>query len=698
VITPDVVRQQVVIEELDVAPDGRNAVIVRRSVAGLEYRRALWLIPLSGGRPCSLTVGLPGDSHPRFSPDGRMLGFLSARRDSADGDGAGRGSRGTRRDTHERTADEPQTDVWVLPLEGGEPWRLTRSPHGVRGFAWSPDGARIAFWGPVDPSGILVGERGSASTPTARRITTGGWRADEAGFVDHRVHLSVVAARPGARAWQLTRGDFDVSAPAWDVDGRSIVFCAARHENADLFPRPSVHRVRVETDGPRWPGESGGVEPVEIVRLRGLVESVTPSPDGRWLALVGVDVDGAPDDAGPSLYLVPMNGSGEARELAPSLDLPVGAWVDTDLHGWTSGARWGPWWVHDREGAALVALTSRRGRCVPWRYPLDPETGTPVGRPAPLVEAECACWAVAAGGGSLAVLGTLDGRAMEVMTVRDGTLRTVSRLGSAWQRRFSQPAMVDLEIRGPGGTIETWLASPPGAGETPLPLVVDIHGGPLGAWAPAPSLEVQMLVSAGYRVALPNIRGSAGYGAEWIRPHMGHWGEVDADDVLAVVDHLVAAGLADSDRLGLLGLSYGGFLVNWLVGAAPDRFAAAVSEAGVTNQIAAWALSDTGPDYNRRARMGDPLTPDGVQLLWRQSPLRHVAAVRTPLLLLQGEADQRCPAADNEQLFAALRALGRTVEYVLYPESHHVYAMAGRPDRRIDRHTRMLEWFRRHLA
>ena len=260
------------------------------------------------------------------------------------------------------------------------------------------------------------------------------------------------------------------------------------------------------------------------------------------------------------------------------------------------------------------------------------------------------------------------------------------------------PAMLDLQIEGAGGPIETWLACPEDAGNGALPLVVDIHGGPLGAWAPAPSLEVQMLVSAGYRVALPNIRGSAGYGGDWIRAHMGHWGEVDAEDILAVVAHLVASGLADPRRLGLLGLSYGGFLVSWLVGTAPDRFAAAVSEAGVTNQVAAWALSDTGPDYNRRSRLGDPLTLEGADELWRRSPLRQVAAIRTPLLLLQGEADLRCPAADNEQMYVALRALGRTVEYVSYPESHHVYAVSGRPDRRIDRHARMLAWFRRYLG
>jgi len=207
---------------------------------------------------------------------------------------------------------------------------------------------------------------------------------------------------------------------------------------------------------------------------------------------------------------------------------------------------------------------------------------------------------------------------------------------------------------------------------------------------------VMLLASRGYRVVLPNIRGSATYGRDWITPHLGDWGGVDADDVHAVIDHLVAQGLADPNRIGLLGLSYGGFLVNWLIGTS-DRFGAAVSENGVVNQVSAWANSDTGPDYDRAARLGSPLTPDGVESLWRQSPLRHVANIRTPLLMLQGEADLRCPPADAEQLFTALRVLGREVEYVLYPEETHLLQAVGRPDRRVDRMTRMLDWFDRHL-
>ena len=205
-----------------------------------------------------------------------------------------------------------------------------------------------------------------------------------------------------------------------------------------------------------------------------------------------------------------------------------------------------------------------------------------------------------------------------------------------------------------------------------------------------------VLTNAGYRVVFPNIRGSAGYGADWIRPQLGDWGGVDADDVHAAVDHVIALGLADPERLGVFGLSYGGFMVNWLVGTT-DRFGAAVSENGVTNQVSAWANSDGGPEFCRVSLIGDPLTPDGVDRLWRQSPLRNVADVHTPLLMLQGESDLRCPPQDNEQFFIALRQLGRTVEYVLYPDEYHVFAYAGRPDRRIDRMHRVLDWFDSYL-
>lgn len=665
------IRAQVVLEEHDLAPDGSFAIVVRRVVDGNRYLSHLWLVPFDPRRaiaaPRRLTDGPVRDSRPRVSPDGRRVAF------------------------RRRSVGDPREvgQLLVLDLAGGNPWPVRTFGLEVSEAEWSPAGDRLAFTADADPPRFLVGPAPAGDdSPLARRITRIDWRYDEVGHVDRWAHLFVVAAREGARARRLTRGDFGVAGIAWHPDGRSVAFAADRGPEADLRPRTSIWSVGTG----RAPGE-----PREILALGGWANAPAFSPDGRLVAAIGVDDPDAPDDLSPGLFVGPADGSAPAVALDPGLDRPVGHWNDTDLTGWTAASRPGPAWSgSDR----IVAIVSDRGRAVPWAFEVDAGPGRPVrpgGPAARLASADATCPSIAVGGGVVSVLGTLDARAPELMTVDAGRLRTRTRIGSSWQRRFAWPEMRRVEAPGPGGPIETWIASPAGAGEGPLPTVVDVHGGPLGAWAPAPAIEVVLLTGHGFRVVLPNIRGSATYGRDWISPQLGNWGGVDADDVHAALDHAVALGLADGERLGALGLSYGGFMVNWLVGTT-DRLRAAVSENGVTNQVSAWAHSDSGVEYDRASRLGDAISPEGVARLWRQSPLRNVARVTTPLLMLQAEADRRCPPADNEQLFVALRVLRREVEYVLYPDEFHVFQAAGRPDRRIDRMTRLLDWFHRHLA
>ncbi len=685
-MTPEDLRRVVVVEELDLSVDGRTAIVVRRSIRGNRYTGHLYAIDIGSARatprPQQLTQGTIRDTRPRLCPDGHTLAFVRT----------------------DPTDDDSVAAIHLLDIRRpARVWPLKVGRHGAVGeLAWSPDGRRLAFTAEVDPPRFITGptppiaRRGKATTddtPLARRITRTDWRWDEEGHLDRWSHLFVIDL-PSGRPCQITSGDWGVSDIAWHPDGRHVVFTSDRGPEPDLHPRTTIWSVGVDAAS----GE-GQAEPREVLAPGGWATHPAVSPDGRWVAAEGMLPPDPIDDVSPTVLLGPVDGSRTPWALAPDLDRPVGSWLDTDLTGWVVYGRNGPFWLDD---ARIVATISDRGRSHPHVFTIDPATGEPRGHERPAGGDIVTHTIAVARNGVVVTLGTLGTRAMDVQTldlrVGEGapTWQTRSSFGSRWQDAFEMPDMRLVQAPGPAGPIDVWIASPAGAAGRALPAVVDIHGGPLGAWAPAPHLEVILLAAHGYLVILPNIRGSSGYGGDWIRPQLGDWGGVDVDDVHAAIDHIVELGLADPERLGVMGLSYGGFMANWLIGTT-DRFKAAISDGGVTNQVSIWANTDAGPEFNRAALMGDPLTPDGVDRLWRQSPLRHVADVRTPLLILQGEADRRCPASDNEQFFVALRQLGRTVEYVLYPDEYHVFAQAGRPDRRIDRNRRVLDWFDRYL-
>lgn len=660
--TPDLLRAQVVLEEHALARDGSFAVVTRRFVEGDDYVSHLWVVALpDGDEPRRLTDGRVRDMRPALHPDGTRVAFTR------------------------KVPGEDRTHLLVVPVEGGEPTTLDLGELDPGQPAWSPDGRSIAFVADTPAERFTVGPKPAKGEPLARLVTVLDYRWDETGYLDHRAQLFTVAPDGGAGPTQHSTLEGGVSGfPAWRPDGTAIAIAADPRPDADLHPRTSIFEVPLD-----------GAPPRELLALAGPVKAPAYSPDGRWIAGIGVDDPDFFDHLSPALHAAPVDGSSPAFALAPDVDRPIGNWGDSDLTGWMVDQQPGPIWTGPD---AIVALVTDRGRTNPWRFRIDAATGGPVGDPQRLAHDDAMANMVgAAPDGTVTLISTVGTRPPELCLVGpDGALRPRTTMGGAWLDGVAWPQMRAVEAPGPGGPIETWIASPQGAGDEPLPTIVDVHGGPLGAWSPTPSLEVALLCARGYRVVLPNIRGSISYGQEWIAPQLGDWGGADADDVHAALDHAIALGLADPARLGVLGLSYGGFMVNWLVGTT-NRFAAAVSENGVTNQVSSWAGSDSGPEYCRAARMGNPLTPEGVELLWRQSPLRNVANVRTPLLLLQSEADRRCPASDNEQFFVALRTLRRTVEFVLYPEEYHVIQATGRIDRRIDRMTRMLDWFDRFV-
>ena len=649
------VRAQVALESFRLSPNGEAVVYALRRVAGDAYQSHLWTRPYRGGRARQLTRGPVRDGSPAISPDGGSVAFV-------------RSPVGN---------DDAAAQAWILPLDGGEAWQLTRLKHGVSSVHWSPDGLRLALIGQSGDHRFVIGPDGpKGRTPLARRLTRLDFRDDETGHVGRRAHLWVVAAREGSKPRQLTSGDFDVTNPAWAPDGRRIAFSADRGPDANVLPRLQLWSVGTDAARPRIR---------ELASLAGDADWPAFSPDGRRLAFIGTDVDDPPDEVSPAVWVMDLP-AGRPRPLTVALDRPAGDWAWCDLMMAEEAP--GPVWLDD---ASLGVVIGDRGRNVPYRVDLDGST-------APLTDpsSRIACSGIEVAAGRVVVSAAIDGRSGEVHAVENGSLRAITREGSGWQRRFPTVELSELEFDGPAGPIHAWLASPAGAGKRRLPTVLHIHGGPTGSWGPGGTLDAMSLCAAGYRVLMPNIRGSTTFGAGWVRALSARWGTVDAEDALASVDALVERGLSDPRRLAVMGLSYGGFLTQWLIGVT-DRFAAASAENGVSNQVSTWANSYFGIHYNRRAGLADPLTERGMRALWRSSPLRNAAQIRTPLLMLQAEEDRICPPADNEQLFTALKVLGREVEFVLYPEEHHEMKNSGRPDRRIDRMERILAWFDRHL-
>jgi dipeptidyl aminopeptidase/acylaminoacyl peptidase len=422
---------------------------------------------------------------------------------------------------------------------------------------------------------------------------------------------------------------------------------------------------------------------MELARLAGSCSGVSWSPDGEHVAFRGIDEAGEPYGCEDSLWVVPAGG-GEPRDLAAGRHLHLHPTLASDLYDMQVHAGAALAWEN---ADVVISPLTLAGQTALWRFPL-------AGEPQPMVGCEPHIHGYAAGGGRIVVLRTADAAGVELhLEGAQGGSRRLTRDGAAWQRQLAGVACEQVSIPGPAGPIRATLAAPRGSGRRALPLVLSIIGGPGSSWGPEPWLPDWALAVAGARVLMPDPRGSASYGRAWLEAIRGAWGGADADDQLACVDWAVGENIADPARLGVTGLSYGGFMTQWLISQS-ERFRAAVAANGVANQISAAANCDQGALWTQRLGWGRP--PADHERLWQQSPLAHAERITTPLLMLQGEADLRCPPADNEQLFVALRALGRPVEYVLYPDESHLMQSIGRPDRRIDMLQRTESWFRAH--
>jgi dipeptidyl aminopeptidase/acylaminoacyl peptidase len=463
----------------------------------------------------------------------------------------------------------------------------------------------------------------------------------------------------------VTPPEIDVVGAFWHPDGERIAFLADPVEG--VYPQA-------------WTIGLDGGRPRRLARIAGEVDNLAFAPDGR-LALLGIDRP--PPLGGENLDLLVHDGRG-LRQLAVELDRPIGVRVVGDLIDVGAIFPAPLYWLDDGH---LVAIVTDRGRAHPYRFGLD-------GSVEPLADGDVACAGLAVAAGRIVTIAIAGGRPGEVCAVEDGRLRPLTRNGSRWLAPHRRdPERVSI-AHPDGHELDAWLLR--GRGARRRRLVVHVHGGPALAHGDAPWLEMLALHGAGFSVLYGNPRGSVGYGRDFALAIAGDWGGRDASDVLRLADWAVEQDVADAGRIGLLGLSYGGYMTTWLLGRHPGRFRAAVSENPVTDLLGEFASADVGWAIARLAAGIESPSEDWSRVLDR-SPIRDLHRNEAPLLLLQAENDHRCPPGQSEVAFVLLRQLGRTVELVRYPDESHLLFAGGRPDRRVDRLERIVDWFSRYL-
>jgi acylaminoacyl-peptidase len=682
------------------SPDGRRIVFTLQTVAPAKdgYRRSLWTVPADGRGPARrLTIGAKQDRHPRFSPDGRTLAFLSDRRLAVEEKPGAPDDR------------EDVVQVHLLPLdEPGEARRLTDLPRGVDAFAWSPDGRRLA---------VLSASRGATAKEDARLRGKDDKKAEPgspppsdyhfidrlqsmfngAGFIYGSLpQLWIVDAETG-EARRLTDLPSRVEDVAWSPDGRRIAFATNLAADRDIGWHSDVHVVDVRT-GAR----------TRITGGRGYFGVPAWLPDGRTLAVLGHRYPAA-GGSRADIWLFAADGSESGprggRNLSARHDLMPGSGMSSDL---TIGE--GPRLVLTADGGSILFTAPIEGAYELWRIAVADGALERLTEGRHYLSGWDAVPGRAGGSSRVAVLRSSPTDLPDVHLL-DVPPRQVShplelrRLTELNREALGGIALVEPEARWTtvdGLRVQGWHiaaadpARPGRRAKRPAPLVLEIHGGPHTVYGWSPSWEFQCLAGAGMGVWYANPRGSEGYGEAFNAANHRDWGDGPTRDVLSGVDALVADGHADPDRLGVTGGSYGGYLTSWIVGH-DRRFRAAITCRSVNDLVSQMTTGDiAGPMFGRLELGAAPW--EDPELYRELSPLTHAREIRTPLLIQHSENDLRTPIGQGEQLFTVLRSLRRPVRMMRVPAETHELTRSGTPFRRVENLVQVGAWFRHYLV
>lgn len=607
----------------------------------------IFMVSTDGGAPIKLTASKKPETSPRWSPDGRYLAFLSSR-------------------------DGKKTQVYLLDRRGGEAQAITDYKTGASAIAWSPDSTRLALLVPDPDPNETTGTDADASAssgqnrkPKPHVITRLQFKRDGDGYLDtikRHIHVFDIAARSDL---QVTSDKWDDGAPVWSPDGKLLAFSANRTDNPDGNDNSDIFLVE--------PVKGAAVR--KLTTFTGSDSSPAFSPDGKSIAYLQ---GGDSKDiwyATNNVAIIPVAG-GATKILTTG--------VDRNLRS--------PQFNPNGEGISFL-LESGGNVQIAW----VPLAGGAVNIPQP-GEQDIAGYDFDKNG-NVAILQSTPQLPNEIFVVRASTCcqpTRLTRLNDEFLLKIALGPVERFKAKSADGTmIDGYLTRPPNEGAQgrttsgKLPTILRIHGGPVSQYSTGFNLEWQMLAAQGFAVVAANPRGSSGYGRDFSRAIWADWGNKDFDDVIAAVDHVVTSGVADPDRLGVGGWSYGGILTNHVI-SKTSRFKAAISGASEFNYLANY-----GTDHYQRqweAELGLPW--QNTEAWIRISPFYRLDKIVTPTLVLGGSDDVNVPILGGEQLYQGLKRLGRETELIVYSgETHSI----RRPSFQKDRYERYIAWYSKYL-